>query len=173
MLASDQQAQLWFIAWCGLHYLDSRPTVSPDFIQKLIDVLPELKPGQAIGDWLNSARVRRRVAITEFVRMAARSSSEDHYPLPTTTLPSSDGRFWLTVQKSGDDLKLTLEAIGLAIGEFAGHPLVLTGPEETDAALAIIQLDHTARGYRTIPDTAEHRRMLLHPRLSLPDADES
>ncbi|MDG4550845.1 MAG: hypothetical protein P9F19_08420 [Candidatus Contendobacter sp.] len=171
MLASDQQAQLWFMAWRGLHYLDSRPAVSSEMIQELVDVLPELKPGQTIGDWLNSAKVRRRVAITEFVRMAA-SSSKDRYPLPTTTLPSSDGRFWLTVQKSGDELKLTLEAIGLAIGEFAGHQLVLTGPEETNAALAIIQLDHTARGYRTIPDTVEHRRMLLHPRLSLPDAHE-
>lgn len=151
--------------WRGLHYLDSRPAVSSEMIQELVDVLPELKPGQTIGDWLNSARVRRRVAITEFGDIAAKGRGDNLYPLPTT-LPSKDGRFWLTVQKSGDELKLTLEAIGLAISEFAGHQLVLTGPEETDAALAIIQLDHTANGYRTIPDTAEYRKMLLHPRLS-------
>lgn len=159
------------MAWYGLHYLDSRPIISSDLIQQLIRVLPERKPEQTISDWLKSAKVRSRVAITEFVRMAA-SSSEDRYPLPTAPLHSSDGRFWLTVQKSGDALKLTLNAIGLAISEFAGQQVILTGPEQTESDLAIIQLDHAASGCRTIPDTVEHRRMLLHPILSLLDADE-
>jgi hypothetical protein len=166
MLASRQQAQLWFMAWYGLHYLDSRPTVSPDLIQELIDVLPELKPGQTIGDWLKSAQVRRRVAITEFVGIAAAPSSDDNlYPLPTAPLRSSDERFWLTIQKHSDSLYLTLEAFGLAISEFANRSLILTGAEESDA-ICIIQLDSVAIGHQAIPDTEKNRNMLLRPCLS-------
>lgn len=183
-LTEREKARFWLIARRGLYYVDPSPPVTKGSVEQLLAVLPEWLPDESIGSWLKRAnnpptqvisfpkRVRRFQTVTEFFRMAADSGSE-RYPLPEKTLESADGRFWLTIWKVGDDLELTLQALGMAIDEFARSTLVLAASADADALLAVIQLDERGEGHGVVADTLATRKALLHPILGLLESGEA
>jgi hypothetical protein len=178
-LTDTEKARLWLRAWHGLHRLDTRSPVAKGMVEFLLAGLPERYSAETVSQWLQQAtpssstrvipfpgRTRRMQAVTEFFRMAA-DSGDERYPLPENTLESADGRFWLTVRAAGDALELTVQAVGMAIDDFAGQTIGLAAADEPSTPLIVLQLDQQSEGQIRVADTPELRKGLLHPVVGL------
>jgi hypothetical protein len=184
--AGTGRDSLWLTAWHHLHGLDRRVPVSGSDIDQLLQVLPERDSGESVGAWLKrraepaaSARiiafpgkVRRFQPVSEFYRMAADSGTE-RYPLPETTLESADGRLWLSVNKQGDELELTVQAVGMAIDELAGKCVGLAADAAPETLVAAVILDQQGEGRCVVADTDAVRQALLHPIVGIVEFSES
>lgn len=184
--AGTGRDSLWLTAWHHLHALDRRPPLSGVDVGQLLQLLPERDAGESVAAWLGRraarpasaqviafpGRVRRFQPVTEFYRMAADSGSE-RYPLPETTLESADGRLWLSVDKQGDELELTVQAVGMAVDELAGKCVGLAADATPGSLVAAVILDEQGEGRCLVADTDAVRQALLHPIVGIVEFSES
>ena len=183
--ADHDPNSLWIEAWHTLHAQDRRPLVNAADVDHLLALLPERSGHESSAAWLarltaqaTSAKVipfpvkaRNFKPMTEFFRMAADSGSE-RLPLPDTTLESADGRLWLTVTKDGEELVLTVQAVGMAIDDLSGKTVGLAAKDDADTLLLVVELDDQAEGTCRVADDEAVRAALLHPVIGLVDAGE-
>ncbi|NJD08317.1 MAG: hypothetical protein FIA97_17745 [Methylococcaceae bacterium] len=182
--ARSGRGPLWLAAWHHLHGMDRRPPVSTVAINQLMQVLPERAGDESVSGWLKRriersaqviafpGKVRRFQPVAEFYRMAADSGSE-RYPLPETTLESADGRLWLSVDKQGDQLELTVQAVGMAVDELAGRWVGLASDSAPETLVAAVMLDEQGEGRCVVADTDAVRQALLHPVVGIVEFSES
>lgn len=152
-------SRLWLRAWHQLQQM-ADVAITREDIDNALAALPKRLPNESLADWL-----RRGAAPVEadFLRMAA-SAGDELFPLLRHPLESADGRFRLAVAHVGDGLEITIQALGMAIDEFAfcGFDLVAA---ETGHAFANLTLDFKGGGKVQIADNEANRRALLHVQL--------
>ena len=183
---SDAEAfELWRRAEQRLRLVDTEPPVTLAKIDALLQVLGPRRQGEALADWLERSRSRtaaaerpsaeiipfsprfnpkrqRFTAVAEIVRLAADSGGAG-IALPSRELETADGRFRLKVASAGEELVITLQALGLAADEFAGRTLGLAPAAGNGEPIALIELDADGDGQVRLPDDAALRLVLLQP----------
>ncbi len=188
---SDAEAlELWRRAEHRLRLIDTEPPVAIAQVDALLQILGPRRQGEALGDWLQRGRApvaapaprpsaeiipfsprfspnrQRFTAIAEIVRLAADSGGLG-IALPSCELETADGRFRLKVASVGEELLITLQALGLAADEFAGRTLGLAPAGGTGEPIALIPLDADGDGQVRLPDDAALRLVLLQPVIGL------
>ena len=184
---SDAEAfELWRRAEQRLRLVDTEPPVALAKVDALLQILGPRRQGEALADWLARGRTRaaaatpqpsaeiipfsprfnpkrqRFTAVGEIVRLAADSGGAG-IALPSRELETADGRFRLKVASEGQELVITLQALGMAADEFAGRTLGLAPAAGTGEPIALIELDADGDGQVRLPDDAALRLVLLQP----------
>ncbi len=185
-LPDAEAIELWRRAEQRLRLVDTEPTVALAKVDALLQILGPRRRGEALADWLERSRTRaaapaerpsaeiipfsprfnpkrqRFSAVAEIVRLAADSGGVG-IALPSRELETADGRFRLKVASLGEELLITLQALGLAADEFAGRTLGLAPATGSGEPIALIQLDGDGDGQVRLPDDAALRLVLLQP----------
>jgi hypothetical protein len=188
---SDADAlELWRRAEQRLRLVDTEPPVTMAKVDALLRILGPRRQGEALGDWLERGRTRaaapterpsaeiipfsprfnpkrqRFTAVAEIVRLAADSGGFG-IALPSRELETADGRFRLKVESAGEELVITLQALGFAADEFAGRTLGLAPAGGSGEPIALIELDADGDGQVRLPDDAALRLVLLQPTIGV------
>jgi hypothetical protein len=132
--------------------------ISREDIDHFMPHLPVPLAGESLDTWFKRGN---RAIVADFIRYAA-DSATDEFPLPDN--PLATDRFRLSIQQDGQELELTVQALGMAITEFANSALDLVDAK-TALSFARVALNYKGHGQVCIANTIEHRRALLHPQL--------
>ncbi|MFZ2725106.1 MAG: hypothetical protein WAX77_02525 [Methylococcaceae bacterium] len=157
-ITSADKARLWQRAWHQLHAI---APIDID-IQQIEDVLHALPPRrieQSLSDWL-----KQRYMIEQFNRVAA-SSKTNACPLPDCPLETD--KFCLTITEKNNTLHLTLQALGMALYDFAQIRLELINATNAEI-IAYFILDNNGFAKTEIQDNAKNRYALLKMQLYAP-----
>lgn len=183
-LPQAEALALWREAERRLRLVDREPPLAMAKVDGLRQLLGQRRADESLADWLlrarNEAREARPTAqiipfsprrqrftpVGEITRLAADSGGPG-IGLPLRELETADGRFRLAVRAEGDQLLITLQALGHAADEFAGRLMGLSGSEPGDEPLAMLRLDDDGDGQARLPDSPELRRALLRPVIGL------
>jgi hypothetical protein len=184
-LSDTEALVLWREAERRLRLVDVEPPLSMTTVDSLLDILGPRRSNESLGDWLQrghapattierpsaeiipfNPRRQRFTPVAEIVRLAADTSGPG-IPLPTRELETADGRFRLRVTLEGDQVVLTVQALGLASDEFAGRTIGLAAVDAEEPPVALLQLDEDGDGTVRLPDTTALRQALLKPILGL------
>lgn len=184
-LSDTEALVLWREAERRLRLVDVEPPLSMTTVDSLLDILGPRRSNESLGDWLQrghapattierpsaeiipfNPRRQRFTPVAEIVRLAADTSGPE-IPLPTRELETADGRFRLRVTLEGDQVVLTVQALGLASDEFAGRTIGLAAVDAEEPPIALLQLDEDGDGTVRLPDTTALRQALLKPILGL------
>lgn len=180
-LSDDERDTLWKRASQCLALVDVEPPVSMNDVDAFLQVVGRRRPGQAFEAWLTaplqpSAEIvsldhyhRHFKPVAEFVRLAADSGGLE-VPLPTHPLETDDGRFRLDVIQQNGELKIDIQALGLASSDWANRTMALAGLGEDEPVLAVFELDHDGDASISLPDRSDMRRALLRPILGQIDS---
>ncbi len=186
-LSDTEALALWRKAERRLRLVDVEPPLSMATVDRLFETLGPRRSNESLGDWLRRSqapaptatterpsaeiipfnpRRQRFTPVAEIVRLAADTSGPE-IPLPTRELETADGRFRLRVTLEGDQVVLTVQALGLASDEFAGRTIGLAAVAADQPPVALLQLDEDGDGTVRLPDTPELRQALLKPILGV------
>lgn len=184
-LSDSEALVLWREAERRLRLVDVEPPLSMTTVDSLLDILGPRRSNESLGDWLQrghapattierpsaeiipfNPRRQRFTPVAEIVRLAADTSGPE-IPLPARELETADGRFRLRVTLEGDQVVLTVQALGLASDEFAGRTIGLAAADTDQPPIALLQLDEDGDGTVRLPDTTALRQALLKPILGL------
>ena len=184
-LSDSEALVLWREAERRLRLVDVEPPLSMTTVDSLLDILGPRRSNESLGDWLQrghapattierpsaeiipfNPRRQRFTPVAEIVRLAADTSGPE-IPLPTRELETADGRFRLRVTLEGDQVVLTVQALGLASDDFAGRTIGLAAADADQPPVALLQLDEDGDGTVRLPDTTALRQALLKPILGL------
>lgn len=184
-LSDSEALVLWREAERRLRLVDVEPPLSMTTVDSLLDILGPRRSNESLGDWLQrghapattierpsaeiipfNPRRQRFTPVAEIVRLAADTSGPE-IPLPARELETADGRFRLRVTLEGDQVVLTVQALGLASDEFAGRTIGLAAVDAEEPPIALLQLDEDGDGTVRLPDTTALRQALLKPILGL------
>lgn len=156
-ISDADKARLWLRAWHELHS-KMELDISREDINEVFANLPQRLPDERLSDWLQR---KKYIVEADFMRMAA-SSGNDLLALPPGDLETD--RFRLTIEEKENELELRVQAIGLAIDEFANTAFVLCDAQ-TATEITRISLDYKGFARVSIADTQQVRKALLHPKL--------
>lgn len=184
-LSDSEALVLWREAERRLRLVDVEPPLSMTTVDSLLDILGPRRSNESLGDWLQrghapattierpsaeiipfNPRRQRFTPVAEIVRLAADTSGPE-IPLPARELETADGRFRLRVTLEGDQVVLTVQALGLASDDFAGRIIGLAAADTDQPPVALLQLDEDGDGTVRLPDTTALRQALLKPILGL------
>jgi hypothetical protein len=188
-LSDAEAVELWRRAEQRLRLVDTEPPVAPAKVDALLQILGPRRQGEALADWLARGRApaapaerpsaeiipfsprfnpkrQRFTAVAEIVRLAADTGGAG-IALPSCELETQDGRFRLKVASLGEELVITLQALGLAADQFAGRTLGLAPAAGSGEPIALIELDADGDGQVRLPDDAALRLVLLQPVIGL------
>lgn len=184
-LSDSEALVLWREAERRLRLVDVEPPLSMTTVDSLLDILGPRRSNESLGDWLQrghapattierpsaeiipfNPRRQRFTPVAEIVRLAADTSGPE-IPLPARELETADGRFRLRVTLEGDQVVLTVQALGLASDEFAGRTIGLAAVDAEEPPIALLQLDEDGDGTVRLPDTTALRQALLKPVLGV------
>jgi hypothetical protein len=184
---TDAEAQaLWRRAAARLELVDVEPPVSMAEVDALLGLIGPRRVDEPIVTWLRRGQAPRASApvqesaeiipfnprrqrftpVANFVRLAADTSGLE-IPLPARALETDDGQFRLEVTKDGDELVISIQALGQASDLFAGRTLGLQADEPGQMPVALITLDEDGDGAVRLADRPALRRALLRPLLGV------
>lgn len=185
-LTDAEAVVLWRRAAERLELVDVEPPVSMADVDALLTVLGRRRDDESIMSWLQRGRTSRISAtapasaeiipfnprrqrftpIAEFVRLAADTSGLE-IPLPSRALETDDGRFRLEVTKDGDELVISIQALGQASDRYAERTVGLQADEPGQTPVALVKLDEDGDGTIRQADRPALRRALLRPILGV------
>ncbi len=185
-LTDTEALALWRRAAHQLALVDVEPPVSMAEVDQLLQVLGSRQRDESIISWLKrghterpatasqgsaeiiqfNPRRQRFTPVAEFVRLAADTAGAE-IPLPSRALETDDGRFRLEVVKAGDELVISIQALGHASDLFALKTLGLRADEPGQLPIALVQLDEDGDGTLRQADSPALRRALLRPVLGV------
>lgn len=166
---------LWQEAYRRLLLVESEFFASETIVNQVLDALPLRLPAESYRDWFNRGqRIGRVIAfpkinfrpLTYVQRLAASSDSVD--ALQAKPLLSSDQRFRFTVEQiAPHQLRVKLEALGLASSRYAGCLMGIAGENSKDELLSLIRLDEDGEGSEDLDNTLALRLALRTPVIGL------
>lgn len=184
---SDAEAlALWREAERRLRLVDVERPLPMARVDALLETLGPRRRDESIREWLQrgrrtepteperpsaeiipfNPRHQRFAPVAEITRLAADTSGPD-IPLPARELETADGRFRFRTTLEGDQILITVQALGLAADEFARRLIGIASAEGDGEPVAILQLDEDGDGSVRLPDSMELRRALLRPVIGL------
>ncbi|MGI9332520.1 MAG: hypothetical protein ACR2RL_05120 [Gammaproteobacteria bacterium] len=153
--------------------------VSQAEIEALLQEYPR-RTGEVLEDWIhrvcrpasahgqaaaNGHRPQRIQWLTECERLAADTSGAA--TLPHAPLLSSDGQFQLEISRAGDQLALSVQALGFAAVDLAHRQIVIARSREAETPLVTMTLNEEGEARCLLADDAHTRASLVHPVIGL------
>jgi hypothetical protein len=187
-LSNKEETVLWNETARRLLMLKSSATIPTEWVDRLHRQLPPKQVNETFAELIRRASVESQakysnktvtsigeprdktfLPLSEFVRLAADSSSEHEVSLPDPNydLESEDGRFRLKIKMIKQRIQINIQALGFASDEFSGCTVAIANPANKVMPVAIIQLDLEGDGSCVVEDSDDIRVALLKPTLLL------
>lgn len=167
-LSPEAKRARWQHLWHKLHAVRFDPLPTEEDIAQAMNGLSQRRAGESLDAWL--ARLRapaasqaRRFRFTPLaeIRLMAASSHRERYPLPEEQpIETPDQTFRYFVEKAGDGLKVEVEALGIAIEQYAGELIGFGTSADPHSVVVLVRLDADGKGSASVPDTEAIREAL-------------
>jgi len=188
-LSDDERDALWKRAASRLALVDVEPPVSMAEVDAVFEVVGARPAGASLTAWLKGnaiveepstsstlstgptepgnvtslADYRQRFRpVATFVRLAADSAGPE-IGLPSRPLETDDGQFRLSAKAERGDLRVEIQALGMASADWSGRQMGLSGSADDQPLIAIFTFDEDGDAELVIDDTPAHRQVLLRP----------
>lgn len=169
--------QYWEEANRRLQYIEAELPIPKSSLETLFANLPLRMPRESFGDWFKRAYKLAQIIPfpkikfvyqAEFIRLAA-DSQDSVDALPDIPLFSTNEEFRLQVESMADGrLRLRVEALGMAFSRVANKRIAISGGDNKDFIISLIQLDNEGEGLdETLEDTPAIREALLRPVIAI------
>ncbi|MEQ1638638.1 MAG: hypothetical protein ABL903_18390 [Methylococcales bacterium] len=174
--------KLWQIGYQYLQHIQSELPVAKSEVDALLKVLPLRMQKETYSEWLTRGeRMAQHIPFNKIrfhyitdVQLLAADTHETEDAVAQIPLITSNKEFRITIQiLSKNKLKLSVEALGSACGEYANKLIGISGIDSKDQLISQILLDNRGDGFDDqLDNTPANRQVLLRPVIALLDNEE-
>ena len=166
-MTTNINQQLWRIAQRRFKRIDWDVPITSADIETLHRLLPARRQDEAIPEWLQRVMPNSRAASYYAVSTITRRAAADGKLSETMILESDDTKFRLTITQVDAQIQIKVEALGLAIEDFAQRNLELTSQLLSEHYRIKLALNSMAEGEVTLADDLQARQLLFSPDIRL------